>query len=87
MMQETIKNLMLPDWNIIYIKTSSDNQINSNLFEINISINSPKEFIEFIDKVNGVPYSITIEHPVKFTKNIQTGMIDMKFYLSFNQSI
>ncbi|MEW6551656.1 MAG: hypothetical protein AB1389_05940 [Campylobacterota bacterium] len=87
MMQETIQNIMLPDWQIIYIKTYADKQVNYNLFEINMSIKSPQEFTDFIDKINSLPHSITIEHPVKFIKNIQTGMIDMKFYLSFNQSI
>lgn len=87
MMQETIKSVMNESWGIVYIKTTSNNQINSNLFEITMTIKSPKEFMDFIDKINTLPYSITIEHPVKFIKNNQTGMIDMKFHLSFNQSI
>ncbi|NLO17747.1 MAG: hypothetical protein GX118_06105, partial [Arcobacter butzleri] len=86
MMQDIIKKTIDPKWQIIYIKTENKDNFNSHIFELNINLEDPSYLFELIDNINELPYSISIVHPIKMVKNPQTKLIDIKIYLSFNQT-
>ena len=52
-------------------------------FSITSKIQSPQEFINFINKINSQKFSIEIDYPITFSKT--TNFIELKYNLKFNQ--
>lgn len=86
LMQDSLKNILDPNSQIIYYKSDIKDDIQQNLFEIILKVSSPQEFYNFVDKLNALDYSVSIEYPIRFVKDSQDNSIDVKFHLSFNQS-
>ncbi|QOG12670.1 hypothetical protein [Arcobacter sp. FWKO B] len=86
LMQDTIQPVLPENSQLIYVKTYLENGFSKNLFELNLEIQTPSEFFELIEKINSLNYSVTVESPIRFVKENDVEHINLKIYISFNQS-
>jgi len=76
-------NILLPQGSIIKFKSSQNNKVTKFFYDVNILVQTPKQFFDLIDMLNNELYSINISYPVKMMK-MEEG-IEIDFTLVFNQ--
>ena len=77
-----LKKIILQNSEIIYDSTNQDTYLTYN-FSINSKIKSPKDFFEFVSKINTQPLSIELSYPITFSKI--NNFIEVNYKLKLNQ--
>lgn len=75
--------ILMPKDTIIKFKSSSEKDVVKFNYLVNMIVQTPKEFFDFIDMLNKELYCIYIDYPVTMTKSVNG--IEVEFNLVFNQ--
>lgn len=77
-----LEGIILQHSKIIYDSKNQDTYLTYN-FSISSKIKSPKDFFEFVDKINVQSLAIELSYPITFSKI--NDFIEVKYKLKFNQ--